>query len=773
MIVRSSLAAAAAAGLFALAIQHPGQAAVAATDATPAAAADGKAAAAEPQVIEADPAQDVAGAWTVFLDRAEFDPTYAAYDVLSAVGYGADGVDKGACADQREALAAAVRAVPVSIAIRRAEMLCAEATGDEGRAERALAALAALSTHALAEYGDGAMRRPIRVVQPWDIYALVHSLGYAFQYEYHVAPRPVRHFPLTVAVWDAQREVERHLAFDYIDTTVRIDRASENAGWPVLRDENALAYARGQAQNDDAIGIDVLAVSEALDAESDAERVALLRKAAERGGLQALGMWVAACSDAKAPEGCTEGLIDTLLPLAERRQALPMALLSHAYRLGLGVEQDFASADRLLAAADKRWHRGDAAVYLAWLMLQHSLSIQTAAYLPQLRTAAAAGNADARYLVLLFRQADDKARFDAADIAFLEDPANNGTGAGHALLGIYHQGRDDTQAAMRSYARGAQAGNPRSQLIVGSALWTGTQGLKADPAEGERLLRLAAHGSETGAMRLMAYLEAERGAPSDAVRWLGPAIARGDAEAVLTLADFYAEGDPEQVGGTAEDAARLYGLLDEHYDMADARRRLAFLAMQGRGMDKDLRKARALLERDAEKDDVESQTALGLSLLEGRLGRVDEKNGARWIERAIAQGDPEARAAYGSWLIGRPTAAERSRGAGMLEALLAEAQHDGARNNLAWARCVSPHADIRDPAKGLTVARPMEDDPRTEAGAMDTVAACYAATGDFDKAVALQRRAMEMGKVGESDEDSTMPGRLKLYRAGKAFIDAP
>jgi len=767
--LRPSLAAAAAAALFALATHHPAHAAVAADANAP----DAEAGASGPQTIDADPAKDVAGAWTVFLDKAEFAPTYAAYDALTAVGYGAEGVDKGACADQREALAAAVRAVPVSIAIRRAEMLCAEATGDEAGAERALAALAALSKHALAEYGEGALRRPIRVVQPWDIYALVHSLGYEFQYEYHVAPRPARHFPLIVAVWDAQREVERHLAFDYIDTTVRIDRASENAGWPVLRDENALAYARGQAQNEDAIGIDVLGVSEALDAESDVERVALLRKAAERGGLQALALWAAACSDLSAPKGCADGFIDTLLPLAERRQALPMALLSHAYRLGLGVEQDFASADRLLAAADKRWHRGDAAVYLAWLMLQQSLGVQAAAYLPQLRTAAAAGNADARYLVLVFRQGDEAATYDASDIAFLEDPANNGTGAGHALLGIYHQARGDTQAAMRSYARGAEAGNPRSQFIVGGALWAGLEGLKRDVAEGERLLRLAAEGGETGAMRSMAYVEAERGALGDAVRWLGPAIVRGDAEAALTLADFYARGDPEQVGGTPEDAVHLYGLLDAHYNMADARRHLAFLAMEGRGMDKDLRKARELLERDAERDDVESQTVLGLSLLEGRLGRVDEKNGTRWIERAVAKGDPDARAGYGSWLIGRPTVAERGRGAGMLETLLSEAQHDGARNNLAWARCVSPHADVRDPAKGLETARPMEDDPRTEAGAMDTVAACYAATGDFDKAVALQQRAMEMAKTGEADEGSTMPGRLKLYRAGKAFIDAP
>ena len=770
MIVRSSLAAALAAALFALAI--PAQALAADTPAdTP--AQDAKAPA-RPQVIDVDPAKDVAGAWNTFLAKAEFEPSYAAYDVLGAVGYGAEGVDAGACADQREALAAAVRAVPVSIAIRRAAMLCAEASGDEAGAERALVALAALSKHALAEYGDGAVRRPIRVVQPWDIYALLHSLGYDFQYEYHTQVFPARYFPVTVAAWDAQREVERHLQFDYIDTTVSIDRASENAGWPVLRDENALAYARGQARGDDVIGIDVLGVSEALEADSDAERVALLRKTAERGGLQALGMWVATCSGPEAAKGCTDGLIDTLLPLAERRQALPMALLSHAYRSGLGVKRDIAAADQLLAAADKRWHRGDAGVYLTWLMLQQSLGEQALAYLPQLRKAAEAGNADARYLVLLFRQAEGKASFDAADIAFLEDPANNGTGAGHALLAMYHHARDDMPTAMRGYARAADAGNARAQFLTGGALWTGQDGVKHDPVEGERLLRLAAHGGEVGAMRSMAYVEAERGAWADAVRWLRPAISRGDADAALTLADFYAGGDAEQMGGSLEDAVQLYGLLDQHYDMADARRRLARLAMDGRGMDKDPRKARALLERDAEQDDVESQLILGLALLTGRLGRIDEKNGVRWMERAIAKGGLDARASYGSWLVGRPDAAARGRGVAMLEAVLQEEKEDtGARNNLAWARCVSPYADIRDPAKGLQLARPMEDNPATSGAEMDTVAACHAATGDFDKAVALQRRAMEMAKVDETDEESTMPGRLRLYQAGKAFIDTP
>lgn len=769
MIVRSSLAAAAAAGLLAFAMQHPARAA----DTSAKAAADDTKAAATPQVIDADPAKDVAGAWDAFLEKARFDPSYTAYEVLSAVGYGAEGVNADACADQRAALAASVRAVPVSIAIRRAEMLCAEAVGDEAGAERALAALAALSKHALADYGDGALRRPIRVVQPWDIYALLHSLGYEFQYEYHTQVMPIRYFPLTVAAWDPQREVERHLQFDYIDTTVRIDRDSEDAGWPVLRDQNVMAYARGQAQNDDVIGIDVLGVSDAMEADSDGERVALLRKTAERGGVQALAMWVAACSSATPPAGCADGLIDTLLPLAERRQAVPMALLSHAYRLGLGVERDIATADGLLAAADKRWHRGDASVFLAWLMLQQRHGVQAMAYLPQLRKAAEAGNADARYLVALFKQSDEKAGLDAADIAFLEDPANNGTGAGHALLGLYHQSRDDVPAAMRSYARGAAAGNPRSQFLTGAATWMGRDGAKHDPAEGERLLHLAAHGGEVGAMRSLAYLEAEREAWADAVRWLGPAITRGDSDAVLLLADLYVEGDPAEVGGTVEDAVKLYGLLDVHEDRADARRRLASLAIEGRGMKQDLRKARALLEQDAEKGDVESQRTLGMLLISGRLGRADEKNGVRWMERAIAQGDADARAAYGTWLVGRPTASERSRGLGMLEAVLPQDEDNLARNNLAWARCVSPHADVRDPAKGLQVARPMEDNPRTDGGSMDTVAACYAATGDFDKAVALQRRAMDMAKVDVSDEESTMPGRLRLYEARKVFIDAP
>ena len=141
---------------------------------------------------------DPAASWEAFLQHGDAN-AYGAYAVLSSVGYHADGVDAAACAVHASELDAAVRMAPVSIAVRRAAMLCAEATGRDDTAEVEMAVLAALSRHAWSQVSGLNAARPIRVLAASDAYAWLHASGLEFRYDYYGSHRPERYLPMTVA----------------------------------------------------------------------------------------------------------------------------------------------------------------------------------------------------------------------------------------------------------------------------------------------------------------------------------------------------------------------------------------------------------------------------------------------------------------------------------------------------------------------------------------------------------------------------------------------
>jgi hypothetical protein len=93
--------------------------------------------AAGPGLAQSPAKVDAAGLWDAFLAKATPDDVNTALDALAAVDYGLDSVDAGKCRDKAADLARAQVLAPVSIAVQRAALLCAEATGDHPAAERA------------------------------------------------------------------------------------------------------------------------------------------------------------------------------------------------------------------------------------------------------------------------------------------------------------------------------------------------------------------------------------------------------------------------------------------------------------------------------------------------------------------------------------------------------------------------------------------------------------------------------------------------------------
>jgi tetratricopeptide (TPR) repeat protein len=105
-------------------------------------------------------------------------------------------------------------------------------------------------------------------------------------------------------------------------------------------------------------------------------------------------------------------------------------------------------------------------------------------------------------------------------------------------------------------------------------------------------------------------------------------------------------------------------------------------------------------------------------------------------------------------------------------AIAIDPEYPDVRNALAWILATSREEKLRDPQRAIKLAR--EECERQEwknANVLDTLAAAYAAAGNFSKAVDTQKKALELA----SDEGlrEACQERLKLYKAGRPYCQEP
>ena len=732
------------------------------------------------------PAFDAAAAWREFLARKDAVRAFDSYAVLDKVGYDLHAVQADACREQRRALDEAVRLAGISIALRHAALLCAEATGDAAGAAREGAAFDALSRLALSQASEIGSALPIRVLGTQDAYALIAAAGLESLYDYYVGLLPARYMPFVIAAWDEDSGSERHLTFDSVDAMNAVIHDDPYSGYPFQRTQLVLAIIEEQSRNDSLMGMDMAAVRASLELDAPQDKVARLRDAAAGGGVQASATWMTLCENAPYP-GCADGLVDALLPAAEQRRAVSMVLLAYAYAQGLGIERDEAAARTLLDAADRRWAHGAASAYFAAYWLARHQGEAPALVQARIESARRAGNPNIDDL-LLYRDVNaGKSALDAAAIAHLSRPAVNQRGAGLALLASHFQRSGDQAAADSWLRRAAEAGDADAQATLGARLLEG-EGVARDPEAARAMLADAAHGGSAVAGRMLAYQAGKRGDWQQAMSWLLAPMAAGDFGAILDAGQIYELERPGFSGQEAK-AVEFYTMLAALDGGAEARRRLATMAAQGRGMPKAPARAEQWLRQDADEGDAQSQVLLGIGYLRGEFGQVDEARGRQWMDKAMQAGEADAFSSYGLWLINtRDTPESRREGLAVLQRGVdqTEAAGDGggrlALNNLAWALCTSRRDDVRDPPRGLAVGQRMGAPEDLDPSYRDTFAACLAATGDYAEATRLQTGAVDEfqkyadagGERMQREMDQTLKrarARLALYQARKPYIE--
>jgi hypothetical protein len=102
------------------------------------------------------------------------------------------------------------------------------------------------------------------------------------------------------------------------------------------------------------------------------------------------------------------------------------------------------------------------------------------------------------------------------------------------------------------------------------------------------------------------------------------------------------------------------------------------------------------------------------------------------------------------------------------EALRLDPRYPGAHNNLAWLLAIGPDG-VWDGKRAVAHAtRACELTGWKEPNFLDTLAAAHAATGDFDRAVEYQKRALSFPGFEQADGKAGRD-RLRLYARKKPY----
>jgi tetratricopeptide (TPR) repeat protein len=102
--------------------------------------------------------------------------------------------------------------------------------------------------------------------------------------------------------------------------------------------------------------------------------------------------------------------------------------------------------------------------------------------------------------------------------------------------------------------------------------------------------------------------------------------------------------------------------------------------------------------------------------------------------------------------------------------LAIEPEDDGILNNLAWVLATSPMDDVRNGQRSIELAtKACEVTEFKKPHILSTLAAAYAESGNFEKAIEWSTKAVELGEQELKDQIEQLKSELQHYKEGKPF----
>lgn len=686
------------------------------------------------------------------------------------------------CVSARPKLDEALAAVPVSWSLWQDSSRCAEAEGDEARAERDLLAFEALVRHGFdAVGGKPSPMAPIRVIHWLDAYAFHEATGRTLMVGYFDPDRTSRFRLLRLVLRDDETEQEQDIYFDIIESLLASSEADPEtrayARTPLMRmrlsDELIQSLAEAGAES----AVYTHAVHQAFAKGADLPAVvsALERAALDSNFLAAMAMH-RLCRTRDID--CADRSVDALLPFAEIGVTDAMVLLAISNLAGRGVIMDRAAAVQLAARADRA--RGEAWGSRMLLEAAHADGLRErvpTAVIDAIRASADAGDIDSKLALEIDRAQTDVEAIDAAWYGRVADLVPQGSGSGFEWLAAHldsvtdHEGEvvppAGAVALMRALAR---RGSPKAQLLLAKQIDVGR--VQAEPGESASAwYREAGSGGEASGSYAAAWFFEKENRRADALYWYLSAGFQNNPSGVANAARLAFSGVESFL--TVERAEHMLRLQLEESDHALTRKVLAEHLIEAHGYARD-EEIRDLLDPLADRRDVDAMKALGHYLIGLPPDKRTVREGQRLLQRA-ADRESDAAALYLAMAIYSGQARGTPKAAlGLLEQA-AKSEFWGPANNLAWLSCVSSDARYVDPARGQRVLAGLPAANAEIPNVVSTRAACHAANGEFEQAAELMRGLIARSKAEPDLDIDTrhLDERLARYEAGEIWREDP
>lgn len=314
------------------------------------------------------------------------------------------------------------------------------------------------------------------------------------------------------------------------------------------------------------------------------------------------------------------------------------------------------------------------------------------------------------------------------------------------------------------YEQAARTGHPPASMNLGIAYLRGL-GVAQNLDTARHWLTEAAQAGLAPAMIHLAQSYraplAETPDPQQAQAWYSKASAAGARDALAYLGFMAQAGE----GGEPDPQGALgYFVEAAEAGSAIAQAKLGHMYLTGDGVEADPRRALNLFQQAA--DQGHPTAFMGLAYLHetGTAVQQNHDEARAWYRKAAEAGvlDAQMRMAYNAL---RDGGLEGHREAGEWFARAAAQDSPQALNDYAWLLATSSHERLRNGQQALTLAMQAVSRNRSPAY-LDTLAAAYAETGKFERAVQTQQEALALVPEGDTALMAELESHLQAFQAG-------